>query len=197
MEPKHGLFKFVLFNWFFEKMKISIWSLRWPKLDWVIEWTKSCPYFEQDNVEFIPQKVESWVSDMPLSLDETMLGAKNRVQNMLNLWNNSDFYVWLEWWTTIIEWRYFLFWVVYIENNQKEWHYGISSMIELPKLIWDKLYKTKKELHLIMDEISGNIDTKSKNWTFWELTDDMILRNDQFKNAFLLAIAPFFNKFYK
>jgi non-canonical (house-cleaning) NTP pyrophosphatase len=57
------------------------------------------------------------VSDMPLSIDEIMLWAKNRANNLYKLWIEADYYIWIEWWTTKIWNKKYIWWIVYIKNN--------------------------------------------------------------------------------
>jgi non-canonical (house-cleaning) NTP pyrophosphatase len=42
-----------------------------------------CPYFQDvENIEYILESVSSDISDMPLTIEETMTGARNRAQNV-------------------------------------------------------------------------------------------------------------------
>lgn len=178
-------------------MLIAIWSTRKPKVEAVESTIQNCPYFLWQNIEYKTQKVDSDVSDMPLSIEEIMQWAKNRVKSLKIEIDNADFYIWLEWGTSKIGDRYFLFWATYIENQDWKWYYGFSPMMEIPDKIAEELYTHKKDLWDVIEEYSNKQDVRSNNWTLWELSDDMIKRTESFTIATQAAIAPFFNKYWK
>jgi len=179
-------------------MIIAIWTIRLPKVEWIKDWVNSCPYFtDKDNIEYILKKVDSWISDMPLSTEEIMLWAKNRAQNLIKEWIKADYYIWIEWWTTQIWEKKYIWWIVYIENKSWKWHYWFSPMIEVPSKIWKMLYEKWLELWIIMWELSGNTNLKSENWSMWAWSNDMFTRKNEFQTAFHAAISPFYNNYYK
>ena len=178
-------------------MLIAIWTLRKPKLEAVESALQNSPYFKWKTIEYKAFKVESNVSDMPLSIKEIMQWAKNRVKNLRTKISNADFYIWLEWWTSKIWNRYFLFWTTYIENQDGKWYYGFSPMMEIPNNIAKELYQNKADLWTLIEKYSNKQDIRSHNWTLWELSDDMIKRKESFVFATQAAIAPFFNKYWK
>ncbi len=178
-------------------MRIAIWTTRLPKVEWIKEWIKSCPYMNHiENIEYILEKSESNISDMPLSIDEIMLWAKNRSQNMKKSWIIADFYIWIEWWTTNIWDKKYIWWVVYIENNEWKGHYWISAMMEVPNIIEDMLYNKWLELWPVMWELSWKTDIRSENGSMWAWSNDMFTRIDEFATAFKAAICPFYNDYY-
>lgn len=180
-------------------MRIAIWTLKTPKIQGVKEAVNTCPYFEKikDRVEYILDSVPSDISDMPLSIEETMTGAKNRAQNLKKKWILADYYVGIEGWTTDIMGKKYIGWIIYVENNMWEWHFWFSPILEVPKIVEEKLYKEWHELGPIMSELSWITNIQSQNWSMWAWSDDMFTRKDEFEDAFKAAISPFFNKFYK
>ncbi len=178
-------------------MKIAIWTLKTPKVEWIKAWFKSCPYFPWIEAEYILESVPSDISDMPLSIEETMKWAKNRAQNVKKKWIVADYYIGIEGWTTDIMWKKYIGWIVYVENDKWEWHFWFSPMIEVPKLVEKKLYDEWLELGPVMSELSWITNIQSQNWSMWAWSDDMFTRKDEFEDAFKAAIAPFYNKFYK
>ncbi|HRX64069.1 MAG TPA: inosine/xanthosine triphosphatase [Candidatus Absconditabacterales bacterium] len=178
-------------------MLIAIGSLRKPKLDAVEKAFQDCPYFGGQNIKYEARKTSSGVSDTPLNIEENMLGAKNRVKNLKKEISNADFYVGMEGGTSQIGDRYFLFGTTYIENNKGEGYYGFSPMMEIPDHLQKELYDNKKDLGVIIEEMSDRNDVKSNNGTLGELSDDMIKRAESFKISTQAAIAPFFNKYWK
>lgn len=178
-------------------MKIAIWTTRTPKVEWIKKWVKECPYFNWIEVEYLLESVSSDISDMPLSIQETMNWAKNRARNLKKAWITADFYIWIEWWTTEIWDKKYIGWIVYIEDNSGKWHYGFSPMMEVPQLVEKKLYIDRLELWPVMWELSGKTDIRSENWSMWAWSNDMLTRIDEFTSAFKAAISPFFNDYYK
>ena len=180
-------------------MRIAIWTLKAPKVEGVKSAVQTCPYFEKikDQVEYILESVPSDISDMPLSIEETMQWAKNRAQNVKKKWILADYYIGIEWWTTTIGDKKYIGWIVYVENNMWEGHFWFSPMLEVPNLVVKKLYDEKLELGPVMSELSGITNIQSQNGSMWAWSDDMFTRKDEFEDAFKAAIAPFFNKFYQ
>ena len=67
-------------------MKIVIWTQSAPKVEAIKEAIFKIPYFEGKDIEIIDIKVSSWISDMPTSIEENMIWAKNRALNSKNFW---------------------------------------------------------------------------------------------------------------
>lgn len=177
-------------------MKIAIWTKSPPKVEAIKSSVKDIPYFINEKIVILTESVSSDVSDMPLSLDENMDWAENRAKNLVKKWIQADLYIGMEWGTSIINWKAYLFGVVYVFDG-KEWHFGISNMLEIPEKIKTPLYEEWKELWPLMSAISGEENLWHKNWTFWMLSDNILLRSEQFIIAFKSAICPFYNKYYK
>lgn len=168
-----------------------------PKLKAIEEWIKQCLYFQNQEIEVVWLKANSWISDMPLSLEENILWAKNRAKNAKLMDDSWDFYIWMEGWTTLIWEEAFLFWVVcIIDKNWKE-NIWISNMMKVPKIFKQRLYENGEELWPVLEEITWVLGASKKSWAFWAWSDDMITRSDQFKLAFLSAIPYFYNIYYK
>lgn len=177
-------------------MKIIIWTTSSPKVKAIEEWIKKCVYFNWEEVEIVTIKVDSWIDDMPRSTEENMLGAKNRAQNCKKeiKW---DYYIWMEWGTSFIWEKAYLFWVVYIENNAWEWHYWFSNMMEVPNICVKWIYEDREELWIVIDKLTWVKKEHQEEGSFWIWSDGMLNRKDQFLLWFLWAIAPFYNEFYK
>lgn len=180
-------------------MIIAIWTTREPKINWIKEWIKETPYLSNifNEIFFITEKISSDISDMPLSIEETMKWAKNRANNLQKKWIKADYYIWIEWWTSDFLWKKYIFWIVFVLNNDWEWHFWFSPMMEVPKLIENELYIKWKELWDIMWDLSWSLNIRSKNWSMWAWSDNMFTRKDEFSIAFKAAIAPFYNKYYQ
>lgn len=177
-------------------MKIIIWTQSPPKIAAIEEATKKCIYFVGENIEIIPLKVSSEISDMPLSIEENMTGAKNRAFNAKKEISDWDFYIGMEGGTTRIWEKAYLFGVVYILDKNGNWHFGFSNLMEVPQYFDKKLYTHKEDLWIILEKVTGVENASKKNWAFWAWSDDMLTRKEQFLLAFLSAIPAFYNKYY-
>jgi len=191
------------------KVIIVIWTKSPPKIAAIEEAIKKCVYFENKDIEIIPLKVESGISDMPISMEENMEWAKNRVENWKKeiekqgakdlCWQEKCeyFYIWMEGWTNIVWEKAYLFWVVYILDDFWNGHFGISNMMEVPEFFREKIYEQNLELWPVLSEATKEEWASQKWWAFAHWSDDMLTRKDQFVLAFLSGIVPFFNKYYK
>ena len=177
-------------------MKIILWTQSPPKVQAIEEAIKSCIYFQEKEIEIIAVKANSWISDMPLSIEENILWAKNRAFDAKNI-AEWDYYVWMEGWTTLIGNDAFLFWVVYVVSKDGNENYGISNMMKVPEVFHKRLYENGEELWPVLEEITGILWASKKAGAFWAWSDDMLTRSDQFKLAFLSAIPYFYNIYYK
>lgn len=177
-------------------MKLIIATTSPPKVQAIEEAIARCPYFSGQDTEILTLKVPSDISDMPTSMTENMLGARNRAENARNIEPDADFWIGMEGGTDFIGEKSYLFGVVYILAKNGEWHFGVSNMVEVPRIFHENIYYKKKELWPILSEITGVADASKKNGAFGAWTDDMFTRKDQFIFAFLSAIAPFYNQYY-
>ncbi len=182
-------------------MKLAIWTKSPPKIQAIKKACKKYPHLAWKDITFISEAISSWVWDMPLSLEENMKWAKNRAQWMKDLlessWNTADYYIWMEGWWMLVWDQGFLLWVVCVIDNNCKHHYGFSNTIELPEEIQKRLYINKEELWPIMDELTGKHRTKDWEGCIWTWTENIYTRETEFMWAFICAISPFFNIFYK
>ena len=159
-------------------MKIAVWTKSPPKLEALNIAFSGSPYFKWEKINFISEKIKSWVSDMPLTLDETITWAYNRALNIKEFVesenNQADYYIGMEWWSTMIGDKAYLFWVMCILNTEWEHHSGISNMIEIPSSIQKRLYENKEDLWPIMDEVLWLTGTKKWKWATAYWSDDTL-----------------------
>ena len=177
-------------------MKIAIWTQSPPKVKAIQQAIDNIVYFKNEEIEVIPLKVSSDISDMPISLEENMQWAYNRAHNCKKE-VEADLYVGMEWWTTMIKDKAYLFGVVYILDKNWNGHYGISNMMEVPEYFRKKIYDEGLELGPVLAEATKEEWASQKWWAFAHWSDDMLTRTDQFVLAFTSAIVPFYNKYYK
>lgn len=177
-------------------MKIALWTMSPPKIAAIESAIEECIYFKWMDIEIISKNVNSWIPEMPTTMEENMQGAINRARNVAKH-IEADYYLGMEWWTTIIWDKSYLFWTVYILNNNWEWHYWLSNMMEIPNEFKKRIYEKWETLWPVLSEITWEKWAFNKSWAFWHWSDEMLTRKDQYILAFLSAIPPFYNKYYK
>lgn len=195
-----------------KKLKIAVWTTNEDKISWIQLWIGSLISWNilnnldcyqrmireiirtkfKKGVMINPYKTESWVNEMPTSLNETILWAKNRVMFLINNWVEADYYIWTEWWTHDILDTTLLFSTVCITNSSWKSHIWTSNWIELPKILVEKI-KWWMDLSEAFLEEHISIPNWSISWALsvWEFS-----RENQFLIAFNSAIKPFFNERY-
>jgi len=178
-------------------MKIVVWTTNPAKINAIKQAIAEIPYFENENIEIIPLKVDSGISDMPITAEENMLGAKNRAHNCKAQIPDADFYIGMEGGTTKYDDKAYLFGVVYILDKNWEFHYGFSNMMEVPEFFRKKIYDEGLDLGPVLEEITKEENASKKWWAFAHWSDGILTRTDQFVFAFKSAIVPFFNRYYK
>ena len=176
-------------------MKILIGTQNKAKLKAISDAIHESPYFsEWVDIEWL--NADSWVSEQPRSLEETLKGAKWRIKNLVKSWVEADYYIGLEWWVTLLDNAAFLFWFAAI-SDWKSTHIANSSMLPLPEKFKIELFENKADLWDLARNITWDSNITHKWGTYWELTEWMITRDIAFKQAIHCALAPFFNKHYK
>ena len=125
-------------------LTFAVGTTRAPKVDGIKAGLEICatryPTLDVERV-FVCEKTESGVSDMPLSIEETMQGAKNRANSLLAQGIDADYYVGIEGGVSRFGEKSYLFGTVYVQNREGEGHFGISPMIEVPSAIDRMLYE--------------------------------------------------------
>ncbi len=149
-------------------------------------------------LRFEIRSVSSDVADMPTSLKELMLGAKNRAQNLQKLGIEADYYVGLEGGffqqaagpgepvqTFLQGWAF-------VTNSQAE-SFGASYCAPVPEALVRAVYSEHLELGQIIDEFSGAHNVRDNQGAFGIFTRNLLNRSDSFRTALIAALAPFYN----
>lgn len=137
--------------------------------------------------------VESWVTDQPMTNEDTLLWAKNRAENAKSITPEADFRVWIEWWSEIIwnDMQAFAWIVILSKHCDIIWKSRTSTFF-LPKQIAD-LIKEWKELWEADDIVFGQVNSKQNSWAVGILTWDCIDRTKYYQEAVILWLIPFKN----
>lgn len=158
-------------------MKAVVWTTNTHKLSWVQQAFEESLIFRKSlRIEWMD--VESQVASMPMSIEETMLWARNRAMNLIWI-VDADLHLWIEWWA----WEQNLTWlgtclgnIAYIQDNKWNWYYWYSETVDIPPVIACQLEDTGRDLLDIMKEIYPNDDFISQWDVSWFLTQGKLSR---------------------
>lgn len=147
--------------------------------------------FPQETFNFIEVSAESGVSNQPLSNQETLTGAANRVANATSLHPDADFYVGIEGGVeqTGTDMHSFA-WVV-IKGREKTGHARTGTFF-LPTKVAE-LINQGMELGAADDVVFAKHNSKQQNGAVGILTGDVIDQTKYYVHAVVLALIPFRN----
>ena len=139
--------------------------------------------------EFKGVSVDSLVSDQPMSNNETLKGATNRLQNIKHL--EADYLVSIEGGVDLLDNNYEAFaWIVISDKNKIG--KAKTASFALPLKI-SKLIKEGYELGDADDMVFKRSNSKQQNGAVGILTNNLIDRTEYYVHAIILALIPFTN----
>lgn len=142
-----------------------------------------------DRFEFKGVSVDSLVSDQPMSNNETLKGATNRLQNIKHL--EADYLVSIEGGVDLLDSNYEAFaWIVISDKNKIG--KAKTASFALPLKI-SKLIKEGYELGDADDMVFKRSNSKQQNGAVGILTNNLIDRTEYYVHAIILALIPFTN----
>ncbi|MCU7496481.1 MAG: inosine/xanthosine triphosphatase [Ignavibacteria bacterium] len=151
-------------------------------------------YFE--GVEVKGYATASKVPDQPFG-EETFTGAKNRVLGLLEVNSrenlNADYFVGIEGGVLSYFSRWFGFGVMCIMDKNGKTGFGTSPHFELPQVVMEELHNGK-ELGIVMDELTGKMNTKYHNGAIGFFTNGVMDRKDLYVHGMTVALAPFLHR---
>jgi inosine/xanthosine triphosphatase len=138
---------------------------------------------------------------MPLTDWELMSGARQRalaVRKILIEQNlEADLYVGLEGGFHSIsvegDWHTFLRGWAFVTDGQRE-SFGMSPSIMVPPAIVKNVIEGKRELGLVIDEVAGARDVRSRQGAWGVLSKNLITLSRSYEMALIGAFAPFYNQ---
>jgi len=148
----------------------------------------------------VARPVKTDAPAMPLTDWELMSGARLRAEAVRDLLIEqkleADLYVGLEggfhsisvdgqWHTFLRGWAYAM--------DGKRGCFGMSPSIEVPEAIVKRVTQGKRELGLVIDEVAGARDVRSRQGAWGVLSRDLLTRSMSFEAALIAAFAPFYN----
>jgi inosine/xanthosine triphosphatase len=138
---------------------------------------------------------------MPLNDWQLMSGARQRAlavrEILIEQKLEADLYVGLEGGFHSIqlegEWYTFLRGWAFVTDGERG-GFGMSPSISVPDSIVESVVKGKRELGVLIDEVSGMRDVRSKQGAWGVLSRDLLTRSMSFEAALIAAFAPFYNR---
>jgi inosine/xanthosine triphosphatase len=148
----------------------------------------------------VARPVTTNVPAMPLTDWQLMQGARERalaVRDVLRARRlEAEIYVGLEGGFHSIsiegEWHTFLRGWAYATDG-KRGAFGASPSISVPDALAKKVIEGRRELGLVIDEVSGQRDIRSREGAWGVLSRDLVTRSMSFELALIAAFAPFYN----
>jgi inosine/xanthosine triphosphatase len=149
----------------------------------------------------VARPVQTSAPAMPLTDWELMSGARERALVVRDLLIKqkleTDLYVGLEGGFHSIsvegEWHTFLRGWAYATDG-KRGSFGMSPSITVPEAIVKDVISGKRELGIVIDEVAGVRDVRSKQGAWGILSRDLLTRSMSFEAALIAAFAPFYNR---
>lgn len=149
----------------------------------------------------LARPVEINAPAMPMNDWELMQGARERALAVRDLLRkqrrDADVFVGLEGGFHSIsiegEWHIFLRGWAYATDG-KSGAFGGTPSISVPASLAKKVIEGKRELGLVIDEVAGVADVRSRQGAWGILSRDLVTRAMSFEVALVAAFAPFYNK---
>lgn len=151
-------------------------------------------------VNVVARAVSTNAPAMPLTDWQLMQGARERALAVRDLLRSrrleAEIYVGLEGGFHSIsiegEWHTFLRGWAYATDG-KRGYFGASPSISVPAALARKVIEGRSELGLVIDEVSGKRDVRSREGAWGILSRDLVTRSMSFELALIAAFAPFYN----
>ena len=183
-------------------MKIALGSDRVAKINGVVDCAARIATIDDrwTGAEVIARPVTVSVPAMPLTDEELMTGAEERafaVRSVLNAENiSADLYVGLEggFHSTTFGGKRITFlrgWA--FVTNGEAYGIGASPSILVPQEIAERVIREGIELGVVIDEVAGEADVRSRQGAWGVLSRDLLTRSMSFEAALIAAFAPFYN----
>ncbi|MDQ7052977.1 MAG: inosine/xanthosine triphosphatase [candidate division KSB1 bacterium] len=185
-------------------MIIAIGSTRAPKVQAVeTVFRQLAPELElePEALEFRSLSASSGVSEMPMSLQALMTGARNRAMHAQQLLREAGrepaFAVGLEGGLFSVSPEtshsdYFLQSWVYVFGRGRG-YFGCSAAVPVPAPIVRAVLEHRAELGVIIDEYANQKNVRDKGGAFEVFTRGRVVRQASYEIALICALAPFYN----
>src|SRR5436190_3974127 len=153
------------------------------------------------DINVVARRVEINAPAMPLNDWQLMEGARERALAVRDLLSHqhleAEIYVGLEGGFHSIsiegEWHTFLRGWAYATDG-KTGTFGATPSISVPAILAKKVIEGRRELGLVIDEVAGIQDVRSRQGAWGILSRELVTRSMSFEVALIAAFAPFYNK---
>jgi len=189
-------------------IQIAVGSTRRPKLDAVRDalealWPKlsaqSAPPLER--FEIVAREVPSGVRETPLTRADSMSGARNRAEALLQIARDANlpwqYFVGLEGGLDVVEDNrrrvVFLSSWACVTDGSGRGAFGQSGAIVLPDALAAEVLDRGVSLSVAIDAFAARRGVRDAEGAWGVLTAGLITRRDSFRIATINAFAPFFN----
>ena len=182
---------------------IAVGSLRKPKLAAVRDTVDGMTDLlaNGNSVEIVGLDVESGVNHTPMSREESMRGARQRVEALQRIVKQQS-----KSWSYLVgleggldsavesgERRVFLESWAYVSDGTRG-HFGRSGAVELPEALAEEVFVKGVELSVAIDRFAGEAGIRDGQGAWGVLSANQITRQEAFRVALIAAFAPFFNR---
>ena len=185
------------------KMIIAVGSARPVKMNAVSAALASFGSFLSADTEFQVEGVDvpSGVRHTPLTREDTMAGARQRVEALRNVARDKnapwEYFVGLEGGLDVVreglsQWVFLENWA-YAADRSGRGFFGQSGAILLPTPIVESVVNQGVELSEAIDSFAGSHGIRDAQGAWGILTQNLITRQEAFRVAVINAFAPFFN----
>lgn len=187
-----------------KKIIVAVGTTRRPKLNAVWEaLTVFGPVLDSDaQFDIAAVEVASGVRHTPLSREEIMDGARQRVEALVRVAREQNepwpYFVGLEGGLDVVRNGSARF--VFLENwacvadADGRASFGQSGAVAVPEALAKSVVDDGVELAQAIDRFAGGRGIRDAQGTWGILTSNMITRQDAFRVAVINAFAPFFNR---
>lgn len=148
--------------------------------------------FPGQTAEVVASEVDSGVPDQPMSEEETLQGAHNRVDKISTAKVGADYWVGIEGGVEKYSDELAVFAWVIIKSKTGKYGRGRTNTFFLPHKV-SELVKQGKELGDASDQIFSQKNSKQKQGSIGLLTDGKMDRTTSIMHAVMLALIPFKN----
>lgn len=147
------------------------------------------------DAEVLGIDVSSGVPDQPFD-DETFIGSENRARALYEQMNASgeyDYFAGIEGGIVKVFNSWFALGCICLMNREGKKSFGTSALFQLPDE-WIERLRGGMELGHLIDEVTGDKNSKQKNGAIGYLTQNVLTRKDIYIEGVITALIPFLNK---
>lgn len=148
--------------------------------------------FPEQAFEAVPASVPSGVADQPMSDEETLQGALNRVKNAREAHPDADYWIGLEGGVSSMQGELAAFAWIVVQGGTLTGK-ARSGIFFLPPAV-AALVERGVELGKADDMVFNHQNSKQKGGAIGILTGNVLDRKQLYEQAVMLALVPFKNK---